>query len=283
MTVETPQSAARRRMGTAIQATIALHVVAVLLLLWNWRVWPLSLVVVAANHLVLAVAGLLPRSTWVGANVRRLPAQAAAAGRVAITIDDGPDPLITPQVLELLDRFDCKATFFCIGECVAAHASIAREIVRRGHQIENHTQRHRTLFSALGPSAIRREVLQAQETIADTVGVAPRFFRAPAGLRNPLLDGILSGAGLRLVSWTRRGFDTVTADPAVVLARLTRNLRGGDILLLHDGHAARTRDGSVVILRVLPDLLAAIRAAGLACVPLRAALPAPADTAAKSS
>jgi peptidoglycan/xylan/chitin deacetylase (PgdA/CDA1 family) len=202
---------------------------------------------------------------------------------VALTIDDGPDPVITPQVLELLDRLDCKVTFFCIGECVAAHADIAREIVRRGHQIENHSQTHRLHFSALGPAAIRKEVLQAQKTIADVVGVTPQFFRAPAGLRNPLLDGILRAAGLRLASWTRRGFDTVTNDPAVVLARLTRNLRGGDILLLHDGHAARTRDGSVVILRVLPELLAAIRAAGLTCVPLRSAWQVSSNFAAKSA
>jgi peptidoglycan/xylan/chitin deacetylase (PgdA/CDA1 family) len=283
MTAQLPQPATRRGIGAALKATIAIHGVALLLLLWNWHYWPLSLAMIVANHLVLAVAGLLPRSTWVGANIRRLPVQAAAAGQVAITIDDGPDPLITPQVLELLDRFECKATFFCIGERVAAHADIAREIVRRGHQIENHTQRHRLYFSVLGTSAIRTEVLQGQKTIADAVGVAPQFFRAPAGLRNPLLDGILSAAGLRLVSWTRRGFDTVTEQPGVVLARLTRNLRAGDILLLHDGHAARTSDGSVVILRVLPDLLAAIRAAGLACVTLRAALQAPSGTGAKSA
>ena len=207
-------------MATALQATLAVHAVALLLLLWNWRSWPLSLALIVGNHLVLAVASLLPRSTWVGANVRRLPPQAAAAGHVAITIDDGPNPLVTPQVLELLDRFDFKATFFCIGELVAAHPDIAREIVRRGHEIENHTQSHRLYFWALGPSAIRRQVLQAQKTIADTVGVAPRFVRAPAGLRNPLLDGILAATGLRLVSWTRRGFDTVTDDPAVVMMLL---------------------------------------------------------------
>jgi len=124
----------------------------------------------------------------------------------------------------------------------------------------------------MGPAGIRREVLQAQDTIAAAAGTAPRFFRAPAGFRNPLLDGILNAAGLRLVSWTRRGFDTVSTDPKVVLARLTRNLRGGDILLLHDGHAARAVDGSPVILRVLPELVAAARRAGLDCVTLRAAL-----------
>jgi peptidoglycan-N-acetylglucosamine deacetylase len=266
-----PTTTNRRRIGATLAVSIAIHVVALLLVLVNWRLWSVALAMIAANHLVLAVAGLWPRSTLLGPNLRRLPARAVAAGQVALTIDDGPDPQITPQVLELLDRFGGKATFFCIGERVAAHADLAREIVRRGHHIENHTQRHCLHFSALASPAMRREVLQAQATIASVVGESPRYFRAPAGLRNPLLERILRAAGLQLVSWTRRGFDTVTSDPKRVLARLTRNLRAGDILLLHDGHAARTADGSAVILRVLPDLMAAIAAAGLACVTLREA------------
>jgi len=273
MTVATAQSVdKRRRMSAAIKISIAIHALALLLLFWTWRYWPLTLTIIVINHLVLLVAGFVPRSPWIGANVRRLPPAAAAAGQLAITIDDGPDPLITPQVLDLLDQLECKVTFFCVGEQVAAHADLAREIVRRGHSIENHTQRHPLWFSGMGPAGIRREVLQAQDTIAAAAGTAPRFFRAPAGFRNPLLDGILNAAGLRLVSWTRRGFDTVSTDPKVVLARLTRNLRGGDILLLHDGHAARAVDGSPVILRVLPELVAAARRAGLDCVTLRAAL-----------
>ena len=262
----------RGRVGFAIRLTIAIHVLALLLLL-NWHLWPVSLAIVALNHLVLAAAGLWPRSTLLGPNHRRLSARACAAGEVALTIDDGPDPLITPQVLELLDRFGCKATFFCIGELVAAHADIARDIVRRGHAIENHSNRHFMYFSLMGPSAMRREIIEAQNTITAAVGQTPRYFRAPAGLRNPLLEGVLGTEALELVSWTRRGFDTVTNDPKVVLARLTRNLRAGDIVLLHDGHAARTADGSAVILEVLPGLLAAFAAAGLAPVTLRQALP----------
>ena len=272
-----PTTTNHRRIGATLLVSIAIHVVALLLVLVNWRLWPVALVLIAANHLVLAAAGLWPRSTLLGPNLRRLPARAVAAGQVALTIDDGPDPQITPQVLELLDRFGGKATFFCIGERVAAHADLAREIVRRGHHIENHTQRHHLHFSALGSPAMRREVLQAQATIAAVVGESPRYFRAPAGLRNPFLERILRAAGLQLVSWTRRGFDTVTSDPKRVLARLTRNMRAGDILLLHDGHAARTADGSAVILRVLPDLMAAIAAAGLASVTLREAQQKPTE------
>ncbi len=272
MNARLPALSNRKHLGVAIQVTIAIHVLALLLLL-DWRFWPVSLAMVAVNHVVLAAAGLWPRSTLLGPNHRRLSAQASAAGEVALTIDDGPDPQITPQVLELLDRYGCKATFFCIGERVAAHPDIAREIVRRGHHIENHSQHHSMRFSTMGPARMRREILEAQETIGAITGQPPKYFRAPAGLRNPLLEGVLSSEALELVSWTRRGFDTVTNDPKVVLARLTRNMRAGDILLLHDSHCARTADGSAVILKVLPDLLSAFAAAGLVAVTLRQDLP----------
>jgi peptidoglycan-N-acetylglucosamine deacetylase len=271
MPARLPALPTRRAIGAAIRISVVVHLLALLLLLY-WPFWPVSLAVLALNHLVLVLAGLWPRSTLLGPNQRRLSERAAAAGQVALTIDDGPEPLVTLQVLELLDRFNCKATFFCVGERVAAHAEIAREIARRGHQIENHTQHHFNYFSLLGPEGMRREIYRAQRVIATIAGVRPRYFRAPAGLRNPFLEPVLCAGDLRLVSWTRRGFDTVTNDPGLILARLTRNLRAGDILLLHDGHAARTADGSPVILLVLPELLAAFARAGLNPVTLSEAL-----------
>jgi len=90
-------------------------------------------------------------------------------------------------------------------------------------------------------------------------------------LRNPFLEPVLARAGLRLVSWTRRGFDTVSGSAPRLLGKLTRHLADGDILLLHDGHAARTAAGGAVILEVLPPLLAAVSAARLTPVTLRAA------------
>jgi peptidoglycan/xylan/chitin deacetylase (PgdA/CDA1 family) len=266
-----PTPPARRPIGTAIQVSIVIHVLGLLLLL-HWRFWPLSLAMIVINHLVLVAAGLWPRSTLLGPNQRRLSRRATAAGQVALTIDDGPDPLVTPQVLDLLDRFNCKATFFCIGERIAAHSDIARDIARRGHQIANHTQHHPSSFSLMGPGGMRREIAQAQNAIAAVTGEPPQYFRAPAGLRNPFLEPVLRARNLQLVSWTRRGFDTVTNDPGLVLARLTRNLGAGDILLLHDGHAARTADGSAVILKVLPGLLEAVAGARLATVTLSGAL-----------
>jgi peptidoglycan/xylan/chitin deacetylase (PgdA/CDA1 family) len=98
---------------------------------------------------------------------------------VAITIDDGPDPDITPPVLALLEGYGVCATFFCIGERVLRYPELAQEIMRRGHVIENHSQRHRHNFSLLGPSAMASEVSQAQESIFRVTGSSPKFFRAP--------------------------------------------------------------------------------------------------------
>jgi peptidoglycan/xylan/chitin deacetylase (PgdA/CDA1 family) len=116
------------------------------------------------------------------------------------------------------------------------------------------------------------EIGRAQESITAVTGLLPRFFRAPAGLRNPFLDPVLTRLDLQLASWTRRGFDTVSRDADVVLEKLTRQLGGGDILLLHDGHPGRLPSGRPLILEVLPRLLTAVSAAGLRPITLRSAL-----------
>jgi len=260
-----------RRPSALLRGSVALHLSAVGALLARPRWWPWALSAVVADHLLLTAAGLWPRSRLLGPNWTRLPACAGGPATIAITIDDGPDPEVTPRVLALLEAHGARATFFCIGERVARHPGLAREIVRCGHAIENHSQRHLHRFSLLGPRALAQEIGRAQQSIAATTGEVARFFRAPAGLRNPFLEPVLARANLRLVSWTRRGFDTVSGSPARVLGRLTRHLQSGDILLLHDGHAARTAAGGAVILEVLPLLLAAVTAARLTPITLRAA------------
>ena len=183
--------------------------------------------------------------------------------------------MVTPQVLDILHRHGAKATFFCIGDKAARHPALCRDIVQRGHAIENHTQHHRHTFALLGLAALTREIHAAQTTLAAITGRTPVLFRAPAGIRSPLLDPVLSKLGLRLVAWTRRGFDTRTADAATVSRRLLRDLDPGAILLLHDGNSARSPHGVPVILEVLPAVLEAAAAAGLRAVTLAEALPLP--------
>jgi peptidoglycan/xylan/chitin deacetylase (PgdA/CDA1 family) len=252
-----------------IRVSLALHALGVLVLLLDFELWPWVLGVLVANHLAITLLGLLPRSRALGSNWTQLPATAAARREIALTLDDGPDPEVTPHVLDLLDDYGIKATFFCIGRKAEQYPDLCREIVARGHAVENHSQRHRHHFSLLGPAGFEREIRAGQETLQRITGTAPMFFRAPAGLRNPFLDPVLAKLGLQLANWTVRGFDTRTRDAAKVKARLLRGLRPGAILLLHDGHAARTATGEPVVLAVLPELVAAAQAAGLRFVTLR--------------
>lgn len=255
-----------------IRASMALHVLALLAVITEPGQWPWALGAVVVNHLLLAGIGLWPRSHWLGPNWTRLPAAAMARNEIALTIDDGPDPVVTPQVLDLLDRYAAQATFFCIGEQAARYPDLCREIVRRGHAVENHSQQHRHHFSLMGMRAMTREIQAAQDTLTTITGQRPLFFRAPAGLRNPFLDPVLTRLGLQLASWSARGFDTRIGDAGRVKAKLLRGLRAGAILLVHDGNAARTLDGHPVILDVLPALMASAAAARLRFVTLRQAL-----------
>ncbi|MDM0013212.1 polysaccharide deacetylase family protein [Variovorax sp. J22P168] len=251
-----------------VRASVGCHLMAggAALLLPGAVPWAIG--AVALNHALITAAGLTPRSSLLGQNLTRLPPAAVARREVAITIDDGPDPEVTPQVLDLLAAHGQRATFFCIAERAAAHPALAREIMARGHSIQNHTARHRHNFSLLGPRGLAREISHAQQLLFEVTGQRASCFRAPAGLRNPFLAPVLHRLGLSLVSWTRRGFDTRERDPAVVLSRLETDLAAGDILLLHDGHAARTATGQAVLLEVLPPLLDRLGREGLRAVTL---------------
>lgn len=252
-----------------LAAAIVTAAVAVLILALAPTHWPWMIAILSLDLAAVTLAGLWPRSALLGENLTRLPEAAAQRGEVALTFDDGPDPEVTPHVLCILEQHQVRASFFCIGEKAAAHSDLCRDMLARGHHLENHGQRHHTLLAFSGSDGWRREIGEAQK-ILERLGGKPRFFRPLAGLRNPSLTPVLHATGLRLASWTRRGYDTRCADADVVLARLTRHLAAGDILLLHDGNAARDARGTPVVLAVLPRLLAELSARHLHPVPLDA-------------
>ena len=234
--------------------------------------WPWALGAVALNQAILTGAGLLPRSALLGPNLTRLPATAIARREVALTIDDGPHPEVTPQVLDLLDAAGAKASFFCIGHRARQYPALCREIVARGHRVENHGDSHSNLFATFGFGRMRADIAAAQNTLSELSGQAPRFFRPTAGLRNPFLDPVLARLDLQLAAWTRRPYDTREGSPRTVYQRLIRNLAAGDILLMHDGNSAPSADGTAVILNVLPCLLQTLAEQGLHPVTLTSAL-----------
>lgn len=257
------------RPAILVQLTILIHLAALVALLFRPAWWPWILAALIANHLTLGIIGMWPRSRLLGDNMLRLPDAAARRGEIAVTFDDGPHPEVTPKVLDILDRYGAKASFFCVGEKAAAHPDIVREIVRRGHTIENHSMSHSSVFGFFGPAALRRDIGAAQSVLGGIARRPPGFFRAPMGIRNPMLDPVVARMGLHYISWTRRGFDTVARDPAVVLKRLLKGLAAGDILLLHD---RRSVHGEPIVLTVLPELLEKLSASGLKPVSLTMAM-----------
>lgn len=186
--------------------------------------------VVCAASGAFAWGAVAPSSQLFGPTIR----YTGNLSTIALTFDDGPNPAITPLLLELLDRHDVKATFFLIGERVRAAGSIARDIAAQGHTIGNHTHTHPAL-TFRSPANISVELQHCDEAIETVIGLKPRWMRPPFGFRSPLLGGIVrkrGGAGV--VMWSRLARDWKPQPAEAVIQRL-RHVRGGDIVLLHDG------------------------------------------------
>jgi peptidoglycan/xylan/chitin deacetylase (PgdA/CDA1 family) len=153
---------------------------------------------------------------------------------MALTFDDGPNPAITPGLLELLERHGTKATFFLIGERVRAFPALAREISERGHAIGNHTETHRAL-TFLSARRIVEELARCDEAIEAATGRRAHGMRPPWGFRGPQLQGVLRARGdTRVVMWSVAANDWKVQPVERVIERL-RRAGGGDIVLMHDG------------------------------------------------
>ena len=257
------QRATRRYRPTVIiLGTYGLHVIALCLVVWVPAARMVVFWALLANHLILTLAGLWPRSRVLGPNMVRV--EDFSPDTVYLTFDDGPDPLVTPRVLDLLDAMNFKATFFVKGEQALRFPDLVREIVLRGHGIANHSHHHAVTFAFQSIGGVAKELKVAQTAIGAACGRTPRYFRAPFGFRSPFLEPALCRMGLDLVSWTRRGFDTRCRDSALILKRLLRGLKAGDILLLHDIPLDEgDPSAEPIVLRVLPILLKELQQASL--------------------
>lgn len=197
--------------------------------------WPIvaGAAVVAGSAAWGAVA---PSSQMYGPTVRHTD----AAKKIALTFDDGPNPAVTPSLLELFDRHSVRATFFLIGKFVRECPGLVQEISARGHLLGNHTDTHANLiFQA--PAGLRDELGRCQNAIAAaTHANPPRWMRPPYGYRTPLLKPEVQRAGMRgVVMWSKIGWDWTPQPPERLIARLARVARPdrsrGDIVVLHDG------------------------------------------------
>jgi peptidoglycan/xylan/chitin deacetylase (PgdA/CDA1 family) len=194
--------------------------------------------------------------------VRKVLGRKARRNAVALTIDDGPHPDWTPQVLDLLAENEVRATFSLVGGQAQAYPKLVRRIARAGHGLCNHTMTHPQPFGARSTAAIRRQVVDAQSAISEAAGKEPELFRAPGGDWTEAVLDVAHELGLTPVGWSVDPRDWALPGAAAIESCLM-GAGAGDILLSHDGGGNRAQ--TVVALRsVLPRL----RDAGLRFVVL---------------
>jgi peptidoglycan/xylan/chitin deacetylase (PgdA/CDA1 family) len=196
---------------------------------------------------------------------------ASDAPVVALTFDDGPDPVVTPRILDLLAAHGARATFFVLGERAARHPDVIRRIHREGHTVGTHTQRHLLRFHFARPRFVRREIEDAVDVVAGILPVRPALFRPPQGLRTPNFASgwrLVRTRGLTCVTWSVRALDSLPTTADAIVGRVAHRLAPGAIVALHDGTGLGGGRDRAPTLAALPRILAACQARGLRCVAL---------------
>jgi len=153
---------------------------------------------------------------------------------VSITFDDGPDPVLTPKLLDSLKTLGIPATFFCIGHKMKENEGLLKRMHSEGHLIGTHSYSHSNWFDLFSPGRMRRELEISAQTVSEATGRKPILFRPPYGVINPMLKRALHGTGFHVIGFSNRAWDTSSRKTDIILSRIMKNLKPGDIILLHD-------------------------------------------------
>ncbi len=195
------------------------------------------------RNAIIAGVGLIGAATWAGFQCywpssqvwgRTFVGLPPGSRELALTYDDGPNDPWTLHLLDVLERHAVKATFFMMGKFVAEKPEIAREVLTRGHDIGIHTWDHPNLIFA-SPSEVRSQIERTQNIIFDTTGYSCTLMRPPFGARTPLTLRVIRKLGLTPVMWNVTCYDWKLTTPQRIMGNVERQMRGGDIILLHDG------------------------------------------------
>jgi peptidoglycan/xylan/chitin deacetylase (PgdA/CDA1 family) len=191
-------------------------------------------VVLGAAAAALVSAGyqsMSPTGQWYG---RTFTGLSRRSRQVALTFDDGPNDPYTPQLLDVLARHNVKATFFMLGGYVQARPDLARIVAEAGHVIGNHTFSHPNLIFVPANRA-RKEIEDCHRALTDAVGEHSRLFRPPFGGRRPASLRVARALGMEPIMWNVTGYDWKAPSPEYIEQKIANRLRGGSVILLHDG------------------------------------------------
>lgn len=219
-------------------------------------------IAIGAAALAGSAAGIYqsmaPTGQWYGEAFSGLP---RGSRQIALTFDDGPNNPHTFRLLDVLAKHNVHATFFMIGRYVRQRPDIAVEVAKRGHVIGNHTFTH-PLLTVQTLTRVREEITECRKALTDTVGEHSDLFRPPWGGRRPGVFGLVRQLGLQPVMWNVTGFDWNASSAEYIEEKVNRRMRGGSVVLLHDGgHAAFGADRSQTVLAV-DRLIARYKAEG---------------------
>lgn len=190
--------------------------------------------------IVILLLGVLAALVWASADIgsgvylKALCRAESADKVVALTFDDGPDEDSTPRVLDLLKRYDVRATFFVVGEQARQNPELIHRMVAEGHTVANHSYYHLPQSTLWSSQRYTEELFRCNDVVARLTGLRMRLYRPPFGVTNPPIARAVKNLGLIPVGWSVRSLDTVTKDTDRVVDRVMRGLRGGDVILLHD-------------------------------------------------
>jgi peptidoglycan-N-acetylglucosamine deacetylase len=201
----------------------------------------------AATAAVVAAGyeSMAPTGQWYG---RTFTGVARGTKQLALTYDDGPNDPHTMRLVETLAKHDVHATFFLIGHYVGQRPDLAREIIRAGHIVGNHTFTH-PLLTFKSDGETRKELASCRAALEDAIGEPSKLFRPPFGGRRPATLRIAREFGLEPVMWNVTGYDWNAPPAAVIQKKVESQIRGGDVILLHDGgHKQMGADRSQTVL-----------------------------------
>lgn len=222
---------------------------------------------------------MAPTGQWYGRTFTGLP---RGSRKLGLTYDDGPNDPHTLRLLDVLARHNARATFFLIGQSVQQRPDIARAIVRAGHSIGNHAFSHRNLIFVSNRQT-KLELQQCQQVLSDATGEIPRLFRPPFGGRRPGTLRIARSLKLEPVMWSVTGWDWKGQLAEYVEKKIQQQIRGGDVILLHDGsHASFGADRSQTVIAT-DRLIAKYQSEGYEFVTIQEMIESPSSSASSRS
>jgi peptidoglycan/xylan/chitin deacetylase (PgdA/CDA1 family) len=198
-----------------------------------------------ASAFAAGYQSIAPTGQWYG---RTFTGLSRGTKQLALTYDDGPNDPHTFRLLEVLARHNVHATFFVIGRYVQQRLDIVRELVKAGHIVGNHTFTH-PLLTLKSTDEVRRELSDCRKAIEDAIGEHSNLFRPPFGGRRPAVLRVARELGLKPIMWNVTGYDWTAPPAAEIERKVQKQMRGGDLILLHDGgHKQMGADRSQTVL-----------------------------------